>query len=77
MKSPSHKGPDLALFDHSLAGCASVDISTPLLFQADSGCPAAGVPTSLVAAAPVSPGDDFLHHELKSAILCEIFLNYA
>ena len=74
------KGPGLTLFDHSLAGCASVDnysISTPLILQADSSCPAAGVPTSVVAAAPASPGDDFLHHELKSAILCEILLHYA
>ena len=36
------KAPDLRFLDHSLTGCDSVDISTPLHLQADPVCPTAG-----------------------------------
>ena len=63
--SSSDKRLDLAIFDHSMAGCASVDISTPVLLQAAADCPATVVPT------PSSPGDvgDLFCNKWKSSNL--------
>ena len=55
-----------------MAGCASVEVSTPLLLQAAADCPATGVPT------PSSPGDvgNLFCNEWKSARFSCIMHSY-